>query len=233
MIHPGTSGCEVYASLANALSKEFSCYGLDSYNLYHDEKIDNLYELSKYYLSCIDKIMINAENQTYHLLGWSLGGRIALEMGSILDAKNIHKIKIYLLDTVHYDDNLLSMVKDRNIEEQKTEYIDYAISEGYPESYINKAISCIDIESKFLKTKISSTLNNTNIVLFKAMLKDPKIKTKNDMNIFQYIYNLEFNNIDKIISKQHNVKLVKINDVHHENILDQEDLLVSEILREE
>ncbi len=52
MIHPGAAGCEVYTSLAQKLENSFSCYGVDSYNLYNDKKINDLHSLAKiiYYL---------------------------------------------------------------------------------------------------------------------------------------------------------------------------------------
>ena len=50
MIHPGRGGCEVYTSLANKLSEHFSCYGVDSYNLYSSNKIDNLNQLANLYM---------------------------------------------------------------------------------------------------------------------------------------------------------------------------------------
>ena len=83
MIHPGGAGCEPYISLANNLNKDFSCYGIDSYNLYFRKKIDSLKQLSQYYLSHIEEVMKKTNQNDFHILGWSLGGQIALEIASI------------------------------------------------------------------------------------------------------------------------------------------------------
>ncbi|NDA90304.1 MAG: hypothetical protein EBY20_05295 [Alphaproteobacteria bacterium] len=200
MIHPGAAGCEVYTSLANKLANHFNCYGVDSYNLYHEKKIDNLNELAKYYLSYINEIMINAHNQVYHLFSWSLGGQISLEIAYI------------------------------DIEEIKNEYKNYAISEGIDKSYITKIMTNIDIDDKIEKHKISSTLNNTHVLLFKAMLEDTRFKANNFKKVHEYSSTLEYNNIDKILKNKSNIKLIKVNKADHGNILDQEELIVSEII---
>ncbi len=33
MIHPGNAGCEVYVEMTNLLARQFSCIGVDNYNL--------------------------------------------------------------------------------------------------------------------------------------------------------------------------------------------------------
>ena len=106
MIHPGAAGCEVYVPLANRLANYYSCYGVDSYNLHNTNKISSLSKLASYYLEQIDHNMKESSQKDYILLGWSLGGMIALEIASQLEARKISNIKVFLLDTVIIDDNI-------------------------------------------------------------------------------------------------------------------------------
>ena len=218
MIHPGIGGCEVYISLANTLANDFSCYGIDSYNLYNNNQIDNMNELAKYYLSYIDKVMIETNQQVYHLLGWSIGGHIALEIASVLEQSGITKIKIYLLDALIYDDHLFSTMK-AGVEETKVQFRNHAVLEGYDELYIEKSLSNIDVETKLVEQKISSTLVHSYVLLFKAMLGEQMYKMG------------YYHNIDKFIKNKDNIKLIKVTNAHHGNILEQEEFLLSEITK--
>lgn len=217
MIHPGIGGCEVYISLADKLKEYFSCYGVDSYNLYQDSKIDNLYALAKYYLRYIDQIMEETCQTTYHILGWSLGGQIALEIASILEQKDKKEIIIYLLDSVLYSNDLLSEL-DNDVKDTKEVYKKAAIAQGYDKLYIEKTLLNIEIEKKLVKHNISSKLINTYAILFKAMLGNQKYKMD------------EYNNIRKTFKNKSNIKLFRVNNAHHGNILEKEEVLIAEIV---
>ncbi|WP_375331669.1 non-ribosomal peptide synthase/polyketide synthase [Candidatus Tisiphia endosymbiont of Temnostethus pusillus] len=230
MIHPGIGGCEVYISLANTLANNFSCYGIDHYNLYQKNKIDNLYKLAQYYLSYIDNVMLKTQQKTFHLLGWSLGGKISLEIASILEQRGMSNSRVYLLDTMLNDDYLLSLTTQMNIEKLKSEYENYMLSQGYDKVYIEKTVSNMEIEMKLGMQKISSTLIDTRILLFKAMLKDTRLQVDDvSENSKEYSLTLEYNNIDTIVEKKSNIKLIKINNAHHGNILNQKEFLAFEI----
>ena len=232
MIHPGEGGCEYYTPLADALRMDFSCYGVDSYNLYNEIKIDQLHELAKYYLAHIDRVMKNTNQETYYLLGWCLGGMIALEIASILEKRGSYKINVYLLDTVLHDEYLSNTIKEidmAKIIETKNHYRNYLISQQYEEQYIEKMMSIIDIEVNLTSQQISSTLTNTKIILFKAMLEDTTFITENSKKFYEHVYNLKYNNVDKILEKEAKIQLVKLSETHHGNILLQEQVLVSRI----
>lgn len=233
MIHPGEAGCEVYTSLAHKLSDNFSCYGIDSYNLYHDNKIDNLHDLAKYYLSYIEEIMTKTNQDIYHLLGWSLGGVLSLEIAGLLEKSGKNKIKVYLLDAILEDEHLSALMDTINLEEVKEAYKTYKISRGYDELYIEKIISLVSIEKYLIRIpQISSTLVKTKALLFKAMLQDTSdvsFKTSKASEIHHHIHTLEYNNVDKIFKNKSSIKLIRIEDTYHGNILDREDLITSEI----
>ena len=105
MIHPGSGGCEVYVPLAETLEDKFSCYGVDYYNLTAKNKIDDLRQLAEFYLSHIDKVMQKTKQKQYCLFGWSLGGKIALEIALVLEQRGNKSVKVLLLDTILFDDS--------------------------------------------------------------------------------------------------------------------------------
>jgi pimeloyl-ACP methyl ester carboxylesterase len=230
MIHPGAGGCEVYTSLAGKLSNYFSCYGIDSYNLYSKDKIDSLNQLAKYYLSYIDEIMTKTNQGTFHLLGWSLGGQIALEIASILEQRGYRNIKLYLLDVI-LPDNYICALLD---EDMKLQDIDDMIRDGmiksrYETSYIDKVISTAVLECKLSTQSISSIVKHADILLFKAMLKEISLKTHNNAKIEDYLLTLECNNIDKAVHSTNQIKVIKMLNIHHGNILTKDEFIASEI----
>jgi thioesterase domain-containing protein/acyl carrier protein len=231
MIHPGTGGCEVYVSLAKKLNNQFSCYGVDSYNLYHDNKIKDLDALSAYYLGHIEKIMQDEQQKVYHMLGWSLGGQISLKIAHILEQRNISNIKLYLLDTALMDPYLLSLTRDVDMEEERTKFA-YMKNEGHDGSYIEKAASVLEIEGHFAQQILASPLRNTQVVLFKAMLADPRtLITAEAKGAEEHILKLKYNNIETVMSSRRNLKIINVANAHHGNILQKEELIVNNILK--
>lgn len=229
MIHPGTGGCEVYFSLANKLAPSFACFGVDSYNLYNEEKIYDLHQLATYYLRHIDQVLETTDQPEYHLLGWSLGGQIALEIAAILEQRGYKQIKVYALDTVLYDEHLISLSANVDTEYLKNEYMHYAKMHHFDESYINKVVSNIDVEAGFSKQFISSKLLDTNVLFFKAMEEGVGMIEDAEKSFFRHISLLPYNNIEKIIFNQNNIKVVNVINANHLNILENEELLLSEI----
>jgi thioesterase domain-containing protein len=52
---------------------------------------------------------METQQEVYHLLGWSLGGQISLEIACLLEQRGVKKIKIYLLDTMLVVNDSLSL----------------------------------------------------------------------------------------------------------------------------
>ncbi len=231
MIHPGAAGCEVYASLADKLADNFSCYGVDSYNLYNKKKITNLSELAKYYLEHIDQIMIKTNQKDYHILGWSLGGQLALEIAYILEKRHNKKIKLYLLDVILDDDYLLSLRNNLDLNQLKSDYREYANINGYDESHIEKIVENIDVETALLKKQINYlNLNYTEIMLFKALLCDTTFKIENFKLIYEYSISLEHNNVDKVINSS-NINVINLENSSHSTILKEEKIITQAITK--
>jgi pimeloyl-ACP methyl ester carboxylesterase len=234
MIHPGTGGCEAYISLAQQLTSSFSCYGVDNYNLHSYKKIEQLNKLAEYYLGYIDKINSTKKGkiEEYHLLGWSLGGLIAIEIANILEKRGVQNIRLYILDTFIYDDYLSSKLLNISSEEKektRASFLEVMQKEGYDSIYINKVIANLDTEDKLMSEHMPYLLNNSKILLFKAMLRDPRLGKDGYDSIFEYTKTLKYNNIDRVIKNTKNIRLINIENVHHRDLLTAEDILVKEM----
>jgi pimeloyl-ACP methyl ester carboxylesterase len=215
MIHPGHAGCEVYQELAERLSEKFSCFGVDSYNLYHTNKINKLTDLAKYYLQSIKRIMEETKQDNYYILGWSLGGVIALEIAALLESEGITNIKLYLLDSVyHYtgdeseDDNALKK---------------HLLAQGFSQEYIDNILTVSEVDEMLNKQTISYKLQNSKIVLYKALLRDDTydayeaIKSADQ----EIINNIKYNNIDQAVANLTQLSVIQLEQAHHSNILGQ------------
>ncbi len=138
-------------------------------------------------------------------------------------------IKVYLLDSMIYDNYLLSITNHIDQKKLELEYQIKAISMGYNKLYVQKVMSNINAERNILKQDIP-ILNKTNILLFKCMLKDnTQFKIDEDNKICNYLSSLKYNNVDKICKDISKIKLVNVYNAHHGNILEQEKLLAVEI----
>jgi len=221
MIHPGTGGCEVYVSLAHQLSHLFNCYGVDSYNLYHEKKIDDLNFLAHYYLDLIDKVAKETHQTEFHLLGLCLGGKIALEIAGILEKRGETKIKVYLLDTVLVSGSTSNQGTTNEFREQMS-------SQGFDELYIEKIIAVIPTEQKLQRNILSYRLKKTKILLFKAMLPDPLFKSLHE-EFCQRILPLEYNHVDKYIKNESQIKTIKMHGAYHRTVLKKEETLIEAI----
>ncbi|WP_186648867.1 non-ribosomal peptide synthetase [Fluviispira vulneris] len=224
MIHSGTGSCDVYKDLSFKMKDHFHCYGVEHYNLYQEKMIDNFHDLCEYYLKHIQKIMDETKQKTYHLLGWSLGGIIALEIASILEKQGISNIYIYLLDSVY--DNL--QVLNNFIE---IDVMDELIKNEVSPTEAKKIINTINVESKYFEQGISSKLKFAKTLLFKAMVS---YKLTGNLNVDQYLKNcidLKDNNIPNALSSPEQFKMIQAHNASHLSIIEKEDLIISEILK--
>ncbi|CAA7196944.1 Tyrocidine synthase 3 [Chryseobacterium potabilaquae] len=219
MIHPGGGGCEVYQSLADQLDGDYHCYGVDSYNLYHEEKIDNLNHLAMYYLDHIDKIQKESQQEEYILLGWSLGGQIALEIASELENRGCKNIRVYLLDTIlkHSDSELMKL--------NMISFSDEAISQRFhvpvDSDYFIQAKNLLMTELLIDEQNISTQLKYTKTILLKAMLKG---NLENQL-LAEYLHKLAYNNVDKILEDQNLLKVYPMK-ASHQTILKEEQAII-------
>ncbi|WP_428170905.1 thioesterase domain-containing protein [Chryseobacterium rhizosphaerae] len=223
LIHPGNGGCEVYQSLAEQLKAEYNCYGVDSYNLYNEEKISNLKGLAHYYLDHIDDIRKDNHQEEYILLGWSLGGNIALEIASELENRGHQKITVYLLDTIFYasDQKLvefLSFPTDEELSEKLNIHVD--------DRQFTATKNFMSAEYTIIKENISNNLTSTKVVLFKAMLEG---ETFNE-SFNSHVQGSAYNNVDSIMENRDLLSVYPIN-ASHQTMLEQKEQIIDLILK--
>ncbi|BBH53956.1 non-ribosomal peptide synthetase [Fluviispira sanaruensis] len=224
MIHPARTSCEVYSELSSALSNDFQCYGVEYFNIFHENKIKDFYVLAEYYLRKIEKIMSQTKQKEYHLFGWSLGGYIALEIASILEKRDIKEINIYLLDSFYYDEFLVN--NKLNLDA----FIEYTSDEVNLKDF-DRVVENYDIENSYLDKKISSTLKYSKILLFKAM-KYKKSSANEKVNmVLKYLTDLKENNIHNVIYDKKQFKMVCAHDATHLSIIQEEKLIIDEMKR--
>ncbi|NQY31424.1 MAG: amino acid adenylation domain-containing protein, partial [Flavobacteriaceae bacterium] len=203
------SGSEMYQNLAELLAVKYNCIGIDNYNLYSKNKIKTLHALAKYYLSEYEKKFTYGNVIT--LLGWSLGGYIALEMAVILESRGYKNIKIVLLDSFIRDEKMLSFNDFNKINKLKREVKVKRTEKEFNENMI----SVIEIENEIANSLISNKLKYSNIILFKATLEDLSIKNEKDKLLNKYALSLKTNNIDTISNE---IKVIRLK-CYHKNML--------------
>ena len=220
MIHPAAGGCEVYADLAKNLESRYICYGLDNYNLHNEEKIFNLSDLAKYYLSFIEP-KLQGINTEILILGWSLGGLIAAEIVIILEKKGYTKIRVVMLDSVIANQGLIAKQDKLNINILKSNMEIELKNRKYSSEYIERLLDNYDVELKIVNQAPSDTIKNTEIILFKAC----KYADNLDDTIVPYIVNqLTYNNVDTIVEDLSQINLINLSNATHQNILEQEEV---------
>ncbi|MED7789602.1 amino acid adenylation domain-containing protein, partial [Francisella sp. 19X1-34] len=221
LIHPGNGGCEVYNTLASSLINKYNSIGIDNYNIYSKNKISSLNKLSKYYLSrYLENYSFN--NKPIHLLGWSLGGQIALEMATILESQGFDDIKVTLLDTVLTDNRLNQYKSSIDADEHKNQLRKYMIKD-YDHNYVNKILEVWDMESEISNTHISNKLLKSKVTLLKATKSDIRFDNNISNKLGDYILSLKDNNISEVV---HDLTIKEVN-AHHGNILEK----IDEILK--
>jgi pimeloyl-ACP methyl ester carboxylesterase len=226
MIHPGNAGCEVYVPLARRLQGEFNCYGVDSYNLYHDDMISSAPAMAAEYLAQIDAIQEKSIPDKYTLLGWSLGGQIALEIAAILENRGMKNIHVYLLDTILSDDTLKGL--DNEMMEERMSLV--AKQVGSILKTEDKCRRYMQSQIAIWGQPISLQLRYTKVTLFKATEPDTILKSEGGIRGKNHILNLEANNVQQCIAdpaKQ--LQVLPLADTDHYTMLKDEELLFSKL----
>ena len=158
-VHPSCAGSEVYQSLADKLSQTYRCLGIDNYNLTQKDKITDLASLAKFYLS-----QLELKEKKIILLGWSLGGLIALEIAYWLEQKDFD-VQVVLLDTFYPVKK--SLVK--SIFEKEFKSICHNMNLlNKDQQYIKELKHNYQIERQLSQSKLSGKINKSNIFSFNA-----------------------------------------------------------------
>lgn len=117
-IHPAGGHVASYQPLVNALDPRLPIYGLQSKTLHDPTWVDqSITSMAEDYVAAVRTVQPHGP---YRLLGWSMGGMLALAMASLFEAQGEHIEFIGLLDTTQYVDSELATRHHR-----ANEYLDY------------------------------------------------------------------------------------------------------------
>lgn len=161
MIHPALVGAEVFHPFAQHLQDRMNSFGVDNYNLYHRPVISSLTVLADLYLE--EMIANGLLAGPIQILGWSLGGLIALEIAARLEARGIEDVSLYLLDSFY---------------QQTAKEVSLATllpAMGITGEAAERALAVAEVEDQLSCAKLSRKLQTTQVTLFKAMLANPAL----------------------------------------------------------
>ena len=227
MVHPAQADSEVYVPLADALAGQFRCFGVDAQYLHGSPKITSLRDLASYYLGLIDEVR---DGGGYHLLGWSLGGQICLEIAAILEERGVEDITVYLVDTVLPDARLRSLLGEaENLVAETQSYVARAERDGLDDDYIAGVLENMELERALGAEPLSGQLRHSRVLLFKALLPDVGPGARDESPAGAHVRSLASNNVDLALADDSRFRVVGMADAHHHNILGQRQALAKAI----
>ncbi|WP_075342809.1 non-ribosomal peptide synthetase [Tenacibaculum agarivorans] len=190
-VHSALGGTDAYHCLTKLLKDKYNCIGIDNHNIYGEFRINDLHQLANFYLEeYIKKYPI--ENPII-LLGWSLGGAIALEIAVILESRGYSDIQVILLDTYIPLPNQSPNIND--FDKEATHNFISKMFAGEFSDYVEKLVGASEAEYMLAQTPISNRLFTTEIILFQALYTESDDNTDNMIPI----ENLGYNNLEHII----------------------------------
>lgn len=160
MIHPAVVGCEIYRDLAESLTGKFTVLGINNYNLHNRPHIPTLAALASYYLQHMLQRGI-PQDRPVRLLGWSLGGVIALEIAAQLEDQGYKDIQVCLLDSLYQTE-----VQKRVAPGMLATLLKAIGLEG---EAAKRAIQAEEVELSINNQALSSPLRTTQVTLLKAL----------------------------------------------------------------
>jgi hypothetical protein len=169
----------------------------------------------------VDLILAHTSiNQPIYLLGWSLGGQLALEVSYLLESRGAKDIKVFLLDSVMNSEPLSYLRKQLNIMSELPKVREMLRGVGITDkTYIKKVLQVYPLETAMGLCQQSGELKYAEVTLFKAGMVDERMGDDViSKNISRLIIKSPDNNVAKWVEKPLTVRL--LNDRHHGNILE-------------
>ncbi|WP_235428074.1 non-ribosomal peptide synthetase [Xenorhabdus khoisanae] len=226
MVHPANSGSEVYAALANTLSDAYNCIGINNYNHCMDNQTDSLQKLTQIYMELI--LTETAIDKPIRILGWSLGGQLAMEIAFQLEQLGAKEIHLFLLDTIINNDEIKDLKNKLNMPSEYKKATRKLQEMGASDAYINTVLEAIPLEIEIGNGNLSGKLTHTNITLFKAGRTNPYYKEGVGFELSQLTRKIPDNNISQFTVNPLVITLV--DDCYHENIIEAVPIISTEII---
>ncbi|MGQ1885313.1 amino acid adenylation domain-containing protein [Serratia marcescens] len=205
MIHPALVGAEAFHAFAQPLQGRLNCYGVDNHNLYHQPTIDSLGELAERYLNDMIAAGLLQDAGPVRILGWSLGGIIALEIAARLEARGCRNVQLYLLDSFYR----------QTTAELPLEQLLPAL--GIEGEAATRAMAAGQAERRLSEGRLSRRLQTTKVTLFKATEGNPQLPEA----ITAPLLALEDNGLGVVCERLRVIPLA----CHHHNILQCEEAI--------
>ncbi|EMH4215423.1 amino acid adenylation domain-containing protein [Serratia marcescens] len=205
MIHPALVGAEAFHAFAQPLQGRLNCYGVDNHNLYHQPTIDSLGELAERYLNDMIAVGLLQDAGPVRILGWSLGGIIALEIAARLEARGCRNVQLYLLDSFYR----------QTTAELPLEQLLPAL--GIEGEAATRAMAAGQAERRLSEGSLSRRLQTTKVTLFKATEGNPQLPEA----ITAPLLALEDNGLGAVCAQ---LKIILLA-CHHHNILQCEEAI--------
>ena len=167
-IHPAYGGCECYAEIINSLQRQYSVGVINNFNLDNEHKIETLVNLAEKYLTLhFSDIRIPRH---IVLVGWSMGGQIAIEIARLLEEAGWTQVKLIFLDTI-----IPTAVRNNEaMMEEWNEFIaymeEYLLAEGHRYDYVRNIVKNMPLDYQLSKQTPVESLTMTEGTLFRATL---------------------------------------------------------------
>ncbi|WP_426575526.1 amino acid adenylation domain-containing protein (plasmid) [Xenorhabdus stockiae] len=226
MIHPANGGSESYVSLANTLADNYNCIGIDNYNLSTDDQTDSLQRLAQIYMQLI--LTETSIDQPIRILGWSLGGQLAMEVAYQLEQIGAQNIQLFLLDTVINNAEMKILRNNIDISNMNLLLTDKLQEMGASETYINKVLETAPLEYKIAGCDLSGILKHTKITLFKAGEINPDYNHASQVKLAESIIKVNDSNISQWVTTP--LEIILLKNHHHNSILECTSVIRKEII---
>jgi surfactin family lipopeptide synthetase A len=200
IFHTARGSSEVYIDLAKTIP--FSCYGVESCNLYLTPRLNRIDDLCDYYLERISNKITDGD--IVYLAGWSFGGILAYKVAQMLIHKNKNIKGVILFDTLH--PNIFSDIAEKDINiDWRSRLANYRKSNIETETDIENILQAGKIHDNMYRSIKQFTKLGVDLLLISANSIDQ-----------QYLLyrNMLQKNIKMLKEKNPDILIKKINATH-------------------
>lgn len=211
LIHPAMTGAEAFNDLAQAADGKVHCRAIDNYNLYHQPAITELSDLAERYLLEMESVQPITPDSQIAILGWSLGGIIALQIAALLEQRGVTHLSVLLLDSFYQQKLTRQIDKEKQL----------AIL-GITGDAAQRAMAISEIEHHLAGSAVSSPLQHTKVTLLKATESASDLASDE----LQQLIQCEDNGLRAIVPDLSIERLA----CTHQNIIEHQEVIIQHLL---